>query len=160
MTMNWPHRTIQEHHDVQPDMNIVQYLGNEAMKSGLQVPTEVVGIVKAELHRGLWIARCPNQFNPNQYLRCSNAVGVTSVNPVAMCPVCGGGWWRVEFPRNRAAIERELMKRPIPTKGLIHVNWSPFAGVNAKGKPTDRAETLSQLRRETLDLLAEYEAVA
>ena len=158
MTTAWPHKEIQEHHHFQPYLNVVQYLGQEALKMGHDVPDSVVGIIQAELHRGLWIARCPNRVNPNEHLRCSNAVAVDSVHPTVMCPACGDGWWKVLFPENREAIETELMKRPIPRKGLIHVNWSPFTGVDSKGIPTGRPETLTQLRRDTKELLAQYAA--
>lgn len=152
MSMIWPRKLIQEHHMVQPYLNIVQYLGQEAIKNGLDIPTSMLGVVKAELHRGLWIVRCPAD-------RCSGAVGVDSRHPVSMCPDCGAGWFRVEFPINKAAIESELLKRPIPPKGLIHANWHPYHGLTAEGKPTGKEETLAQLRRETKELLAEYAEV-
>ena len=137
-----PRHRIQEHNDAQPYANIVQFLTVQATQAGIEIPDLVYGIVKAELYRGLWIVRCPAEG-------CYGAVAVCSTNPIYMCPDCGAGWFRVEFPKNREAIEDEVMKRPVTVKGLTHANWSPYGGRTRDGKPTGGPETMPQLRRQT-----------
>lgn len=142
--MQRPQSQIQEHHMVSP-LNIVQFLGQEAMKNGIPVPDTVLGIVKAELHRGLWIVRCPADH-------CSGAVGVTSVNPISMCPDCGAGWFRVEFPNNKAAIEEELLKRPTLNRRMVYTNWLPTGGRDKNGNPNGKPEPVASLRKQLREL--------
>ena len=135
-----PKREIHEQHQAMPGVKMMDYLVGNAIKQGTDVPEGLVGEVKAELYRGLWIARC---------VECSGACTVTSVDPIYMCPDCGAGWFNVVFPTNKAAIEKELLKRPTRRGGRMdYANWNPHA---EKGK----GETLGQLRFETRNLLVE-----
>lgn len=146
MTMRMPRERIQEHHTAMPGMNIVQFLGREAEKNGFAVPDTMVGVVRATLYRGLWIVMCPMDG-------CSGAVGVTSVNPVSLCPDCGAGWFKVLFPKNKAEIEAEVLQRPTTAKGLTYANWTAYGGRNQDGTPNGKGETMSQLRKQTRDIL-------
>jgi len=131
---------------VQPGLNIVQFLAGEAMKNGHEVPDVVIGKVKAELYRGLWIVRCPNVPG------CSGAVGVDSINPVCMCPDCGAGWFKVIFPENKGAIEVELLKRPTLMNRMVYANWLPTGGRSRDGKPNGKPETVAALRKQLSEL--------
>ena len=125
-----PKTFIHEQHNAMPGVSMVDYLVSNATRNGIPIPESVTGTVRAELHRGRWIARC---------LECSNACLVTSLDPIYFCPDCGAGWYEVLFPKNKTQIEAELMKRPVERKGLVHVNWS--------------GETMKQLRAETLEAI-------
>jgi len=127
-----PKSWVEEQHEAMPGVSMGEYCGHIALKNRVPIPApdHCEGEVYAELHRGLWIARCPEES-------CSCAWAVTSVAPRFFCGECGAGWFTVVFPPNKAAIIREVMKRPIPRRGLLHANWVP-------------GETMKQLRAETL----------
>lgn len=133
-----PRGRIQEQHESMPNVSMRQYIGHYAQRNGLSVPRmdTMQGIVLAELYRGLWIARCPSQ-------ECAGACAVTSLSPVYCCPDCGAGWFEVIFPPNKAAIEKEVMKRPETGRGLIHANWDPYGG------PRGTGESMALLREQT-----------
>ena len=97
---------------------MLEYLGSHFLSCQRVLPARdhFEGTVKAELYRGLWIARCPEED-------CASSATVTSLDPIYACHVCGVGWFHVKFPINRAKIEAEVMKRKIPRKGLVHANW-------------------------------------
>lgn len=139
MTIPMPRDGIHEHHTDRPDVSIIHFLVTEARRNGTPVPDTVIGKIKAELYRGLWIVRC-------QGAGCSGAVAVTSTNPVHMCPDCGFGWNEVLFPGNKDKIEAEVLKRPTVGRGLIYANWRPEAR-NGKG------ESLAELRKQTAKIL-------
>ncbi len=126
---NWPTTRIEEQHD--SGVPVMDYLGAGFRGSGRSLPPldHIEGDIYAELERGLWIARCPEEY-------CFGACAVTSLNKINACPSCGAGWFNVIFPENKAAIEKELMKRPIPRVGLIFHNWR-------------LGESMAQLRAET-----------
>ena len=68
-----------------------------------------------------WIVHCPT---------CNGAEFAWTTMPLFMCVTCWNGdnnhYFRpVNFPRNKAAIERVLMARPNPTNR----NWLPGEGV-------------------------------
>ena len=119
MSATWPKTEIQEQHESMPGISMLQYCGSIAIGNGLPVPApdNFEGTLRAQLHRGLWVVLCPEE-------KCSSAVAVTSVDPKSFCPDCGAGWFHVKFPKNKAAIITELMKRPIYRPGLFHANWS------------------------------------
>ena len=127
-----PKTQIEEQHDAMPGVSMQEYCGHIALNNRVPFPEQdhYEGEVNAELHRGLWIARCPEAS-------CSSAWAVSSVDPKFFCGECGAGWFTVIFPPNKAAIQRDVMKRPVPRRGLIHANWLP-------------GETMAQLRAETL----------
>lgn len=131
MTVVMPRERIEEQHDSMPGVSMLQYVGGlfNAQRRALPAPDHLEGTIKAQLHQGLWIATCPEAG-------CSGAFAVTSLQPFAACSSCGAGWFEIEFPENKEAIETELNKRPIPRKGLVHHNWSP-------------GESMAKLRKET-----------
>ena len=108
--MDWPTDKIEELHQT-----VNEYMG---MFPKQTPPVDhYEGEISAEIHRGLWIARCPEKY-------CSGAMAVTSLDKRIACPSCGAGWFVVQFPSNKLAIENELMKRPIPRGGMVHHNWA------------------------------------
>jgi len=75
------------------------------------------GTVKAEVNHGRWIITCPTAG-------CGGAVVACKADMVFMCPYCAnrdnnGSWYRVVFPRDKAQIEAQLIKRPDARKR----NW-------------------------------------
>jgi len=99
-------------------------------------PATIVGRVQARINHGRWLVDCPG---------CNSALVVDLSEPVYMCVECAnaandGRWLQVTLPRNRKAIEAELLKRPFgrnpadaPTR-----NWEP-------------GETVADLRRENAE---------
>lgn len=79
------------------------------------------GIAYAEVHRGLWIARCPQPY-------CDNAVALVLGTPVMHCygdrDACGAES-PVVWPRDPLAIAALLAMRPIPKTR----NWLPHETV-------------------------------
>jgi hypothetical protein len=67
------------------------------------------GIVKAEIHRGRWIALCP---------QCEAGVGVHPEWPVAYCGSCGAAL-RVVVPAAWRSIEKLLVNRPTKHQGWL-----------------------------------------
>lgn len=63
--------------------------------------------IAAEIHRGKWVAICP---------QCANGALVHPEWPIAYCGECGGVL-RVSVPKNWAAIERLLEPRPVVNQG-------------------------------------------
>ena len=133
MAISWPTDRIHELHD--SGYSVLEYLGPLFRGSNRTLPPmdHVEGDTYAELIRGLWMVRCSEPY-------CSGATAVTSLNSITACPSCGAGWFNVVFPANKAQIEKELMKRPIPRVGMIFTNW-------LLGEP------MKQLRKETAVLL-------
>ena len=136
MTAIMPRNSIEEQHNAtgMNGLTLVQYIGaifNSNQRS-LPAMDHFEGVVKAELYRGLWIARCPEDG-------CQSAVAVTAHDPRMACGDCGAGWFTVEFPENKTEIEAELNKRPIPRKGLVHHNWA-----HGTSMETLEAETMAK----------------
>ncbi len=143
----FPRGEIHEQHDSMPGVSMIAYVGGAASTQGTPMPPQnsFEGDIHAELYRGLWIARCNS---------CSGTVSVTSVQPLSMCPDCGAGWFRIIFPKNKAEIEAEVMKRPQMRGGFLKfANWNPHGGKTERGKkkgePNGKAESMTQLRDET-----------
>ena len=126
-----PKKRVQEQHQSLPGVSMLEYCGAQALAHQVDIPApdHFEGTIKAELHRGLWIARCSERFG-------SGAVAVTAVDPKAFCPDCGAGWFHIEFPADKVKIVAEVEKRFIPRPGMVFANWLP-------------GESLAQLRRET-----------
>ena len=84
-----------------------------AIGSGLAVP----GVAYAEVHRGMWIARCPHPY-------CLTAVAVTLAAPLFVCwgdrDACGTEA-PLLWPPDPLAIAALLAMRPIPATR----NWLP-----------------------------------
>jgi hypothetical protein len=137
--LHWPTGKVQEQHESQPGMKQRQYLRAHA-QGPLPDDNIFVGSVKAEVSAGLWIARCPSPF-------CSGAVAVTSLDPVTCCTDCGFGWLHVIFPENKAAISKELERRPMVGFRMMFANWSATAG------PKGGGETLAQLRKQYREIM-------
>tara|TARA_Y100000310_G_scaffold342781_2_gene447404 strand:- start:307 stop:738 length:432 start_codon:yes stop_codon:yes gene_type:complete len=133
-----PRDRIEEQHDAMPNVSMWEYLAHFARRNRRTLPPleHKEGTVKAELYRGLWIARCPEDD-------CANAITVTSLNPIMFCTDCGAGWFDVLFPPNKVQIEHEVMKRPTARRGLVHANWDPYGGPRGEG------ESMYLLRKQT-----------
>jgi len=69
--------------------------------------------VQARILYGRWLVDCP---------QCAGANDVDPDEPVYLCTSCGwpGNFAHVEFPHERAEIERLLLHRPIHNR-----NWFP-----------------------------------
>jgi len=132
---------IAQHNDLQPEPYLVMvgrmYLG---MGFGpLPEPTaaNTSGAAAARINHGRWLVDCGG---------CNSAQVVDLDQPVFMCVECGnaandGKWLQVTVPRNRNAIETELLKRP----------WNgrnPAEAVNRNWEP---GETVATLRQENTD---------
>ena len=132
---------IVQHQDLQPDPYLVM-VRNMYMRMGfgaLPEPSEdnMSGEVAARINHGRWLVDCPG---------CNSALVVDLTELVFICVECGnnhndGKWLRVTIPRNRKAIEDELLKRP----------WNgrnPAEAVNRNWEP---GETLTMLKQENTD---------
>jgi len=132
---------IVQHQDLQPEPYLVMVRGMY-MRMGfgpLPAPTEdnIFGEVSARINHGRWIADCAG---------CNSALVVDLGQPVFMCVECGNAandrkWLKVTVPRNRKAIETELLKRP----------WNgrnPAEAVNRNWEP---GETVAMLKQENTD---------
>jgi len=105
----------------------------------LSDPTEnnILGEVAARINHGRWLVDCAG---------CNSALVVDLGHPVFMCVECGnnhneGKWLKIIFPKNRKAIETELLKRP----------WNgrnPAEAVNRNWEP---GETVAVLKQENTD---------
>ena len=111
-----PKTFIHEQHNAMPGVSMVDYLVSNATRNDVPIPDTVIGTVKARLNRGRWIADCPEDD-------CFGACVVTSLDPIYFCPDCGSGWYEVIFPKNKAKIEAEVLKRRVTRRGLVHANW-------------------------------------
>lgn len=85
--------------------------------------------IEAYVNWGRWVADCPTPG-------CNGALIVSHEDPRFYCPYCfndpeAGRFLAVAFPAARAAIEAELLKRPL----LEQRNWRP-------------GETAADLRRQ------------
>lgn len=128
---------IQEHEHRQqvPWRRFLQETWNSKGGMGKRMPqeTNVLGLVRAFVNHGRWLASCPMQG-------CNAAYIVSSADPMLFCAECGGGWWRVVFPLDKRAIEEQLLKRPGKSNPFADVetrNWIP-------------GETVEDLVRENL----------
>jgi ribosomal protein L37AE/L43A len=132
---------IAQHNDLQPEpyMGMVRRMYMGMGFGPLPDPTagNTSGEVAARINHGRWLVDCPG---------CNSALVVDLSQPVFMCVECGnagneGKWFTVAVPRNRAAIEAELLKRPINGRNsasAINRNWEP-------------GETVATLKQENID---------
>jgi len=132
---------IVQHNDLQPEPYLTMvnrmYMG---MGFGtLSEPTEAntAGEVAARINHGRWIVDCGG---------CNSALVVDLGQPVFMCVECGnaandGKWFNVTVPTDRAAIEIELLKRPMNGR-------NPASAVNRNWEP---GETVAALKQENTD---------
>jgi ribosomal protein L37AE/L43A len=132
---------IVQHQDLQPEpyLTMVQRMYMGMGFGPLSEPTEAntSGTVAARINHGRWIVDCPG---------CNSALVVDLSELVFMCVECGnaandGKWFAVIVPKNRKAIEAELLKRP----------WNgrnPAEAVNRNWEP---GETLATLKQENTD---------
>jgi predicted RNA-binding Zn-ribbon protein involved in translation (DUF1610 family) len=132
---------IVQHNDLQPDPYLTMVRGMY-MRMGfgpLPDPTKdnVSGTVAARINHGRWIVDCAG---------CNSALVVDLSELVFMCVECGNNhndrkWVRVIIPRNRKAIEDELLKRPWNGRNpaeAVNRNWEPGETVTAlKQENTD-----------------------
>ncbi len=132
LMVTMPKTFIHEQHNAMPGISMLEYLISNARRNDVPIPSENsdMGTVKARLHRGRWIVDCPESD-------CFGACVVTSLDPVYFCPDCGSGWYKVIFPKNKAKIEEEVLKRRVTRQGLVHANWE--------------GESLKQLREQTAE---------
>lgn len=77
----------------------------------------LAGVAYAEVHRGMWIARCPRRY-------CWNAIALLLGAPFMVChgdrDACGAES-PVVWPKDPAAIGALLAMRPVPATR----NWLP-----------------------------------
>ena len=131
---------IVEHRHLQPEPYLMT-VRRSYMRMGFgplpePTPATIAGRVQARINHGRWLVDCPG---------CNSALVVDLSEQVFMCVECGnaandGRWLQVTLPRNRKAIEAELLQRPFgrnpadaPTR-----NWEP-------------GETVADLRRENAE---------
>jgi len=132
---------IAQHNDLQPEPYLI-FVRGMYMRMGfgsLPDPTagNTSGEVAARINHGRWLVDCPG---------CNSALVVDLSELVFMCVECGnaangGKWFAVTVPRNRAAIEAELLQRP----------WNgrnPASAINRNWEP---GETVATLRQENTD---------
>ena len=132
---------IAQHNDLQPEPYLI-FVRGMYMRMGfgpLPEPTagNTSGAAAARINHGRWLVDCPG---------CNSALVVDLPEAVFMCVECGnagneGRWFAVTVPRNRAAIEAELLKRP----------WSgrnPASAINRNWEP---GETVATLKQENID---------
>ena len=132
---------IIQHNDLQPEPYLVM-VGRMYMGMGfgqLPAPTadNVSGKVAARINHGRWLVDCAG---------CNSALVVDLGQPVFMCVECGNAandrkWLKVTVPRNRKAIETELLKRPMNGR-------NPAEAVNRNWEP---GETVVMLKQENTD---------
>ena len=131
---------IVQHRHLQPEPYLMT-VRRSYMRMGFGLlpeptPATITGRVQARVNHGRWLVDCPG---------CNSALVIDLDEPVYMCVECGnsangGAWLQVTLPRNRRAIEAELLKRPFgrnpadaPTR-----NWEP-------------GETVADLRHENAE---------
>ena len=132
---------IVQHQDLQPESYLVMvrrmYMG---MGFGqLPEPTagNTSGEIAARINHGRWLVDCPG---------CNSALVVDLSEEVFMCVECGnsdngGKWFAVTIPTDRAAIEAELLKRPMNGRNpaeAVNRNW-------------ESGETVATLKQENID---------
>lgn len=125
------------HHEDWQRVGFVPFLNGFLIRKGHPIAppvSEVLGRVGALVNQGRWLVECPAEG-------CGGAVMVSRELPLFFCPECantenGGKWLAVDFPGDKDAIEKELLKRPAkePFRAM-HRNWEP-------------GETLASLKRE------------
>ena len=132
---------IVQHNDLQPEPYLVMvrrmYMGMGFGTLSEPAAGNTAGEVAARINHGRWLVDCPG---------CNSALVVDLGQPVFMCVECGnagneGKWFAVTVPRNRKAIEDELLKRP----------WNgrnPAEAVNRNWEP---GETVAMLKQENAD---------
>ena len=91
--------------------------GGPALRSTLDV--HEAQTVKAYVNYGQWVAECPSGDG--------GAIVASRMEPF-MCPACwnedwGGQWLAVVFPKAKAEIEAELLKRPKVANAYRTRNW-------------------------------------
>ena len=128
---------IVQHQDLQPDpyLMMVRAMYMRMGFGPLPDPAEdnISGEVSARINHGRWLVDCGG---------CNSALVVDLAQPFFMCVECGNNhnqrkWLRVIIPRNRKAIEDELLKRP----------WNgrnPAEAVNRNWEPGESVATLKQ----------------
>jgi len=101
----------QDLHDRDPYLVMVRGMYMRMGFGPLPEPTEanISGEVAARINHGRWLVDCPG---------CNSALVVDLSEPVFMCVECGnagndGKWLKVTVPTDLAAIETELLKRPM-----------------------------------------------
>ena len=95
------------------------------------------GEVAARINHGRWLVDCPG---------CNSALVIDLSQPSFMCVECGnaangGKWFKVTVPTDLAAIETELLKRPMNGR-------NPAEAVNRNWEP---GETVATLKQENAD---------
>ena len=136
------------------------YLEKTCQKMGKRLDTPINGKptgkpVYAELNFGRWIARCQN---------CKGAEDVEPNEPIFYCFSCGnyvnsGKPRRVIFPKDREEIEKEIMKRPIKSRGganYLERQVNAIPKVRTEEGLLSRSwmpgETLDEIKRQNLPL--------
>jgi len=124
------------HHEDSQRVSLLDFLRPFwVVEQGTPLPptSELNGKVPARVNHGRWLVDCPGG--------CPNAIIVSQVEPYFICIVCGseengGRWYAVVFPRDKAKLEAELLKRPARKAFEAGTrNWVP-------------GETVAMVRRE------------
>ena len=125
------------HHEDWQDARVYDFLLRYWRQQGRvgQLPDGLAAApaVPAYVNQGRWIAECP--------WGCGSALVASRNDARFMCTACwnadaGGLWLPVVYPAQKAAVERELLKRPARDGFAAPVrNWYP-------------GETVDDLRRE------------
>ena len=125
---------IVQHQDVQPEPYLTMvrrmYLGIGFGPLPDPTADNTEGEVAARINPGRWLVDCAG---------CNSALVVDLTELVFMCVECGnadngGKWFAVTVPRNRKAIETELLKRPWNGRNpaeAVNRNWEPGETVAA-----------------------------
>ena len=107
---------IQEHEDINLNVAFVQNMAwrwRRDQAVAMPSPTGAKRFLATFVSHGRWMAECP--------AGCGDAVVVSRDVLAYICTVCGnrdndGAWYKLQFPPDRVAIERLLVKRVEPNR--------------------------------------------
>ncbi len=131
---------IVTHETFQPRVTLRAFTTQHLLVNGWAVPPSfdsTKGRVEAAIRQGKWVTVCPNTA-------CNGAMVASSVDRYFICSDCAneanqGYWFKVVWPRDWAAIEAVLLRRPAITPMRADTrNW-------------ERPETVADLERENAE---------
>ncbi len=100
-------------------------------QGGRELPSlaEHAGELDARIEQGRWVVGCPNLNEAGD--PCNTSILASMATPFFICVECGSPenrhrWYAVAFPREKAAIEANLLVRPaLKSFDAINRNWKP-----------------------------------